>query len=220
MMGNDCYNDCTCAAAGHLIMGWTAKAGHPVIPTTRSILAAYAAVTGFVKRTRAHDKGARALHVLKHWRKHGIAGHRIKAFLALDLKDREQLKMAVYRFGGCYIGLDLVAAHATPCALQRRRVWRAPRGHRRRRRGAPDPEKGHVVAVMGYDADGLLCASWTKTYRMTWGFWETCVDEAFAILSPDWLRRWRGHRRLPLEFDLDAVMADVKKATRVKRRRA
>jgi len=42
MMDNDQVGDCTCAAAGHLLMEWTANAGKKMFaPTDKQIIAAY-----------------------------------------------------------------------------------------------------------------------------------------------------------------------------------
>ena len=59
MMDNDQIGDCTCAAAGHLIMEWTANAGKKMItPTDQQIVAAYSAITGYNPVTGANDNGA------------------------------------------------------------------------------------------------------------------------------------------------------------------
>ncbi|HEV8531783.1 MAG TPA: hypothetical protein VGT00_10240 [Methylomirabilota bacterium] len=215
MMGNDEYNDCAFAAAGHLIMEWTANTGRPVTPGEKSILAAYSAVTGFVKKKGGHGPGAVVLDVLNHWRQRGIAGHRIAAFLSLTLKDREEIREAVARFGGCYLGLNFTRERKDfPLVLSKANLWRVRPG-KRGGPGKPNPNKGHVVAVVGYDPRALTCVSWEDTYQMTWKFWERYADEAFAIISPDWLRG----KRLPVEFNLPAVLADLKKVKRLKRQR-
>ena len=65
MMENDQIGDCTCAAAGHLIMEWTANAGKKmVMPTDKQIVAAYSAVTGYNPETGANDNGAVEIDVL------------------------------------------------------------------------------------------------------------------------------------------------------------
>src|SRR5579863_10642044 len=59
MMDNDQIGDCTCAAAGHLIMEWTANAGKKMVtPTDKQIVAAYSAITGYNPTTGANDNGA------------------------------------------------------------------------------------------------------------------------------------------------------------------
>ena len=48
MMDNAQLGDCTCAAAGHLIMEWTANAQSKTFtPSDAQIIAAYSAITGY-----------------------------------------------------------------------------------------------------------------------------------------------------------------------------
>ena len=71
-MGNDKIGDCTCAAAGHLIMEWTSLAQPKMFtPTDPQIVAAYSAITGYNPKTGANDNGAAELDVLNYWRKTG-----------------------------------------------------------------------------------------------------------------------------------------------------
>ena len=59
MMDNDQIGDCTCAAAGHLIIEWTANAKKKMVtPTDKQIVAAYSAITGYNPVTGANDNGA------------------------------------------------------------------------------------------------------------------------------------------------------------------
>src|SRR5260370_14568426 len=74
MMDNDQLGDCTCAAAGHLIMEWTANAGKKMVtPTDKQIVAAYSAITGHNPATRPNDNHAAQAHALKLWRPRCIA---------------------------------------------------------------------------------------------------------------------------------------------------
>ena len=41
MMGNDNYGDCTCAAAGHMIMDWTANTGNELVVPDSVVLSFY-----------------------------------------------------------------------------------------------------------------------------------------------------------------------------------
>src|SRR3984885_3248276 len=61
MMANDKIGDCTCAAAGHLIMEWTDDNGKMVTPATKQIIAAYSAITGYDPKTGLNDNGANEL---------------------------------------------------------------------------------------------------------------------------------------------------------------
>ncbi|MGA7908148.1 MAG: hypothetical protein WCA16_12140, partial [Candidatus Sulfotelmatobacter sp.] len=108
MMDNDQIGDCTCAAAGHLLMEWTANAKVKMFtPSDQQIVAAYSAITGYNPQTGANDNGAVELDVLNYWRQQGIAGHKIQAFVATEPANHTHIMDAAWIFGGCYIGLLL-----------------------------------------------------------------------------------------------------------------
>ena len=103
-------------------------------------------------------------------------------------------------FGGLYIGVSL------PASAQNQDVWDVATG--------PDAEAGswggHCVNVVGYDADGLTVVTWGATKRMTWAFWLAYVDEAYAILSNDFLTT---AGQTPNGFDLAALTNDLRAVT-------
>ncbi len=163
MMRNDTVGDCTCAAAGHLIMEWTANVGSEVTPGDPEVIAAYAAITGYDPKTGAHDDGAVETDVLNYWRKTGIGGHKILAYTALEPSNRQHVKDAVDLFGGCYIGLAL------PTSAQTQTVWSVPPGGAVGP-GAPGSWGGHAVPVVAYDSHGPTVITWGAPKRMTWSF--------------------------------------------------
>jgi hypothetical protein len=200
MMGNDKINNCTCAAAGHLIMEWTEDNNEMITPTDQDIINAYAAVTGYNPATGQNDIGADGKDVLNYWRKSGISTHKILAYTALDSKNNRHMMQAVYLFGGCYIGLEL------PLSAKNQPLWSVPvdgaTGD-----GAPASWGGHVVSVTGYDTDGLTIVTWGATKKMTWAFLNTYCDEAYAIISTD----FAGIKGAPNGLDLATLKQDLKK---------
>jgi len=76
MMDNDKIGDCTCAAAGHLIMEWTDDNGALYTPADQDIVNAYAAITGYNPATGQNDNGASETSVLNYWRSTGISSHK------------------------------------------------------------------------------------------------------------------------------------------------
>lgn len=200
MMHNDTLGDCTCAAAGHMIMAWTASSkGKASRPTDKAIVKAYCAVSGYDPKTGANDNGAVELDVLNYWRKSGVGGHTIGAFAATTLKNIDHVKAAVYLFGGCYIGLSL------PNSAQGQDVWDVPAGGPT---GAGEKGSwgGHAVCVVGYDEQGLSVITWGALKKMTWAFWNTYCDESYAIISNDFL----NNGKTPAGFDIAALQADLK----------
>ena len=202
MMANDKLGDCTCAAAGHLLMEWTDDNGNMFTPTDQQIIAAYSAITGYNPATGQNDNGAVETQVLNYWRNTGIAGHQIVAYAALEPKNQNHIKLSAFLFGGCYIGLQL------PLTAQTQSVWTVPPGGATGK-GAPGSWGGHAVPVIGYDQHGLTVVTWGATKTMTWTFWEAYCDEAYAIISAD----FASAQKSPSGFDLAALQADLKEVT-------
>lgn len=203
MMLNDVLGDCTCAAAAHLIMAWTANAAAEVVPTDAQVLAAYEAVTGYTPADPASDRGAVELDVLNYWRQTGVAGHRILAYAALEPANQTHVRAAVATFGGCYIGVAL------PASAQGQAAWDvvpdAEGGA-----GTPGSWGGHAVCVVGYDAAGLTVVTWGQLLKMTWAFWEKYCDEAYAIITQDFLE---ANGDTPGGLDLAQLQADLREVT-------
>ena len=150
MMDNDQLGDCTCAAAGHLIMEWTANAGKKMVtPSDKQIVAAYSAITGYNPVTGANDNGAVEIDVLNYWRQSGIAAHKIGAYVALEPSNHNHIMDSVYIFEGCYIGMQLpISAQAQ---VQNHQPWSVPPGGPTGD-GKPGSWGGHAVPVVAYDA--------------------------------------------------------------------
>ncbi|MCI4326721.1 MAG: hypothetical protein L3K16_03675 [Thermoplasmata archaeon] len=199
MMGNDTIGDCTTAAAGHCIEEWTTDAGDPVIVPDAEIIAAYAAVSGYDPATGSHDVGANELDVLNYWRKTGIGGHAIQAYVALEPGNLDHVRDSVSLFGNCYIGLAL------PISAQTQEVWSVPTGGAVGD-GAPGSWGGHAVPVVAYDAESLTVVTWGALKEMTWGFWAAYCDEAYALLSDDFLTAGET----PAGIDLAALTSDLR----------
>ena len=135
-MDNAQVGDCTCAAAGHLMMEWTANAQSKIFtPSDAQIIAAYSAITGYNPKTGANDNGAQEIDVLNYWRQTGIAGHKIQAYMALEPSNHTHIMDGTWIFGGCYIGLAL--PKSAQAQTSNKQIWSVPpsgTGGRRRTR--------------------------------------------------------------------------------------
>lgn len=203
MMGNDDLGDCTCAAVGHMVQEWTANASVEKTIIDDDILRMYSAVSGWSPDKPNSDNGACMLDVLNYWRKNGVPGEgdKIAAYVALNHRMQPLVQQAVGWFGGIYVGLLL------PLSAQDETVWSQNSG--------PDGQAGswggHCVAIVGYDGGGLTCITWGALQRMTWGFFSTYCDEAYAVLdSPDWLEK---DGKCPAGLNLAQLQKDLKVVT-------
>jgi hypothetical protein len=164
MFGNDQFGDCTCAAAGHAEITWNRQ---PSAATRAACLDLY-------KRTGVGDTGRYMIDVLNEWRKNGLNGRRIRAFLKLNPSRLEQLvKVGVWQLDGVYLGLripqnlNLNAAH-----------WTVP----------SNPGSiigGHCVFAPKYTSANLHFVTWAEHKSMTYHFLGEFCDEAYAVVSID-----------------------------------
>lgn len=201
-MLNNQLSDCTCAAAGHLIQAWTANTGQEQTPPDDAILAAYEAVSGYNPATGANDNGAVELDVLNYWRTTGIAGHKIGAFAAVNVVQQE-IQEAIWLTGGCYVGMAL------PEAVENASSWTVPShiplfGRRHWKAGSWG---GHAVSLLSYNSSGVVCVTWGNLLSISWDFFHEYCDEAYAIISPDWVN---DTSKAPNGFDMAALNNDLR----------
>lgn len=206
MMLNDQLGDCTIAAVGHQQQVWTAQTAAEFTPADAQILAAYEAIGGYRPGEPSTDQGCAMLDVLNYWRKHGLFGHPLGAFVAVNPTRRQEVMDAIYYFGGLYTGLEL------PNSAASQTDWTVATG--------PDSIAGswggHAVTVPKYAFPAaapnthtprtLTCITWGTELEMTWQFFATYCDEAYALLSADWLE---SDGKCPEGFDLAALKADL-----------
>jgi hypothetical protein len=166
------------------------------------VITAYSAVSGYDPDTGHHDDGAYLRTVLRHWETHGIGGHKIEGFASIDpLKDRE-VRHAIEAFGGVYLGLQL------PITAGSQKTWSVPK-EGLVREGRPGSWGGHAVNALGYDEDYLYFVTFGERTKMTWEFLHSYCDEAYAVVSMDFVRSRPGGA--PHGVALDALLAELKK---------
>ncbi len=198
MFDNDRYGDCTCAAVGHMVEAWTAAAGKQVTPKDADVLRMYEHFT-----PPGPENGCSMLDVLKYWRSHGLGKDRVDAFALLDQANQKQARESLAIFGGCYLGLML-----PEFVVNADDILTVPwtlRPYGTRGDGAPDPMAGHCVNAVGYDRRNVYVVTWGTVKAMSWGFYGAYCDEAYAVLSSDFLAKEKS----PAGFDLAQLKADL-----------
>jgi hypothetical protein len=204
MYYNDQYGDCTCAAAGHMIQNWTANATAEVTVPPPNVLTFY---EHFVGTPPPPDAGCDMLSVLKYWRRRGIGSHKVLAFTSIDLQDQAQAQSACWLFGSVYIGVALpdFATQGDMLTVP----WVVPPGGPVGS-AAPNPDNGHCIPAVSYDADNLYVVTWGEIKSMSWGFYNAYADESFAVISKDFIE---ANGLNPAGFDLAALETDLKQIT-------
>jgi Domain of unknown function (DUF1906) len=181
VMKNDLLGDCTCAAVGHAVLQWTTYTGRPKLLSDEDIVDLYEVVGGYNPADPSTDQGAVEVDVLNYWLNQGVDGDNITAYASIEVGNTIAVKDAINWFGNVYIGLAL------PISAQTQDVWSVPPGGAVGL-GASGSWGGHAVPVVGYDQRGLLCVTWGQLKRMTYEFWSAYCDEAYALMSKDFVR--------------------------------
>ena len=193
---NDRIGDCTTAAAAHMIEAWTeAGRGDAVELPESAVLDAFDHVK--LRDPFTGEEGAIELDVLRYWRATGIGGHRIGAYARVAVHDQRLVETAAWLFGGLYIGLQMPLS----ARGQQVRDWTGSLSGPAR----PGSWGGHAVDVVRYDRNGLTVVTWGRLQELTWSFWNRYCDEAYCILSDDFIEKGNA----PNGFDLAALEADL-----------
>jgi hypothetical protein len=179
MLANDVHGDCTAAAVYHLIQCWLANNGFDFTPTDDQTLALYAATSQYPKV----DAGAVEMDVLRYWSTIGVptsVGTDRITFASLKPQDLNDLRLSIQWLGGVYLGVAL------PLTAQTQDAWDvvadAPQTLT-----AVNSWGGHAVCAVAYDEHTFTVVTWGKLVKVTNTFMLEYCDEAYAVLSRDWL---------------------------------
>ncbi len=199
MLLNDNLGCCVPAASGHMIQQWTAYTGSHIVPSDGQILKAYEDIGGYVPGDPSTDNGCVMLDALNYWRQTGIAGHKILAYIKVDLKKTDQVRLSIELFGNLYLGIQL------PISAQGAGKWTVPPGGPVGD-GSPGSWGGHCLPIVAYNPRVLTVVTWGSLLPMTWEFMAAYADEAYCVLSQDWID---NTGIAPSKFALAQLQADL-----------
>jgi hypothetical protein len=222
MMLNDQLGCCTIAAVAHAVQVWAGMTAHEITLPDSTILQYYEQWDGYNPAQPLTDQGGVELDVLNQWRQQGFAGHALDAYAAIELQEPgvrsqepgEDLRAAIWLFGGIYIGLEL------PLSAQTQDIWGVAPGSSRQDAGATDDPGswgGHAVYVVSYDCPQppapsaqpptFTCITWGQLKKMTWPWFAKYCSEAYALISKDWIK---ASGVAPSGFDLGTLEEDLR----------
>jgi hypothetical protein len=117
--------------------------------------------------------------VLDYWRKVGVGGHKILAFAQVDFRNPDELRQALNIFGNIYLGIDF--PNTAMDQFNNGRPWDLAYG--------AYSEGGHAINAGYYDvSDGLWkVVTWGQVQPMTQAFFDKYVEEAWVVISQEWL---------------------------------
>lgn len=208
VMLNNSLGDCTCAAYYHALQVWSFNA-RGVLDTQpdNQVLSLYEAACGYRPGNPATDQGGVEQLVLGYILNTGapVTGgvQKLAAFVEVDPRVTDDIRLVVEDCGVCYIGFN-VPAYLMSGLTSPGSTWNV-------QYSGTSIVGGHAVVVAGYDAAGVTVISWGTYYRMTWGFWAAYVDEAYALISAEWVRSQGvtplGMTLAQLETQMEAIKA-------------
>lgn len=199
---NDEIGDCTTAAAGHIIQAEsTYGRGTTDTITDTDVLVAYENVSGYDPQTGSNDNGAVMQDVLNYWRKVGIGNHNILAFAELNVNNMEEVKVALSIFGSLYIGFAF--PESAMDQFNRGEPWDYVRD--------ANIVGGHAIHGGAYNvgADWVV-TTWGSFQDMTQDFWDAYVEEAWVVITPEWLSEAGSS---PTGLDLHALGEELSRIT-------
>jgi hypothetical protein len=186
MLGNDRYGDCVWAGAAHehMLINKVVQ-GIDVLFEDSTVLADYAAATGFDPNDPSTDNGSDVHKALDYRRKVGIADstgvrHKIGAYVSLDPKNWDHLEQAAYIFGAVGIGFEFPASAMDQ--FNAHEPWDYVPGSK--------VEGGHYVPTVGSmeSKDQATAITWGRRQVFTTAFYEKYNDESWVYITTEELR--------------------------------
>lgn len=178
MFANDKYGDCVIAGRAHHTLRFEHIEQKKILNITDDeILNQYWKEGKRFCFDKKPDRGLVMLDSLKWWRNKGWTAdgqwYNIWAFAKLNKFDRYEVRAAIYLLNGIYIGLML------PNSARNQDIWSIVSSD-----NIPGSWGGHCVYIPPIWTSHLLtCITWGDEKSMTWDFFKTYCDEAYAIVD-------------------------------------
>jgi len=202
---NNELGDCVIAGGYHVEGVETGNAsGTPFIATNQQIIADYSAIGGYNPDDPSTDQGCDEVTALNYWTQTGFANKtKLLGYAAVDPTNPAELMSALYLFENLYFGLELPDQYVNPFPAASGFTWDVA--------GNPDPNNGHCIVGVGYNAQGVTISTWGMLGTFTWAaVAKYCTAQAngalYVLLSPDELSA--GQTRAPNGVDWTALIAD------------
>jgi hypothetical protein len=203
---NDSLGDCTIAAIGHMYGAWTQYAGAgEALFSDAAIQETYSRVGGYVPGNPDTDQGCNMQDVLADQRSTGIDDtsgkvHKVAGFAAFgNPADEDLLGQVLDVFGTVYVGINCQASILTE--FNEQKPWTWTRGEA--------VEGGHAICLqrrLGSGSAPLEYVTWGALQPATTGFQAHAAEEAWAVVTDDWLQ---ANGTSVEGLDLQQLLADM-----------
>jgi hypothetical protein len=204
---NDQLGDCTIAAVAHMYGAWTCYAGGTeALFSDNQVQAVYSRAGGYVPGDPSTDNGCMMSDVLADQRAAGmtdIAGrvHRVAGYAAFgNPADEMLLGQVLDVFGTVYVGINCQASILTEFSDGQPWTWTP---------GEP-VEGGHAICLqrrLGSGGAPLEYVTWGALQPATTDFQANAAEEAWAVVTEDWLQ---ASGTSVEGLDLQQLLADMR----------
>lgn len=200
---NDRIGDCTIADSGHAEQVFSHFGqGTTVTVTDQDVLTVYERVSGYDPSDPDTDQGCIIQDVLSDWRRNGLAGHKILAFLQVDHTSKDETAACCWLFGGVRLGVYLPQSALD--AFDTGSRWDY------------DPMAdntilgGHDVRIVGYDTPSatFTVVTWGALVTVTWEWVQAFTEEAWAECDGEWIKSGKAPEGLDVAT-LNAAFAEL-----------
>jgi hypothetical protein len=199
MLGNDTVGDCVFAGADHETMLWTVEEGKPAHFTADNAISDYSAVTGYDSSNPRTDQGTNVQDAMDYRKSTGLidaAGnrHKIGGYLALEPGNLRHVMEALYLFSAVAVGIEF--PDSAMDQFNAMKPWAVVPG--------ASVQGGHYVPLVA-NRGNLVVVTWGRLQQMTPQFYIKYADEAYAVLSLEFLKSGKS----PEGFNLEQLQADL-----------
>lgn len=203
---NDQLGDCTIAALGHMFGAWTEYAtGTEGLFADDQIQAVYSRVGGYVPGDPTTDNGCMMSDVLADAKANGITDvngkvHLVAGFASFgNPGDEDLLGQVLDVFGTVYVGINCQQVIETEFADGKPWTW-----------VQGDPVVGgHAICLqrrLGKGSAPLEYVTWGALQQATTDFQSNAAEEAWAVVTHDWLS---ANGDTVEGLDLQQLLADM-----------
>lgn len=202
--GNDQLGDCVIAGGHHVVGTETGNADRLFTATQAQIIAQYSAIGGYVPGDPSTDNGCNVVDALNYWCTHGFAdGTKALGWLAVDATNKAEVQAAMFLFENLVFGIELPDPYVNPFPSGNGFTWGVA--------GSPDPNNGHCIVGVGYNADGVIVDTWgmlgTFTFDAIAAYCkQSAGGELYVLLTPDQIAK--GQSKAPNGVDWTSIIAD------------
>lgn len=200
MLGNDQYGDCVAVGWANMRRFLTAELTKEHYPSMADVIKIYKTQNpGFPSQDDGMDISVLLSYLIKNG---GSDGVKPLAFAKVDFTNLEEVKAAMYIFGGLLLGVNVQSQNIND--FDSGKPWQY--------RASDYVEGGHCVLAGGYlgkSADDVQFITWAEETGFTDKFWNNLTEEAWVVVWPENI----GTKQFVDGIDLAALAADFKALT-------